>query len=264
MNGRELSEALRAGRRVYGTMVTSTSSRWVPAAAALGLDLVFIDTEHVAIDRRMLSWMCRAYAASGVAPVVRIPSPDPYRACMVLDGGAAGVIAPYVETPEQVQALRGAVKLAPLKGERLRRILAGREQPEGALADYLARRNAGKVLIVNIESRPAMEALDDILAVPGLDAVLIGPNDLSLSLGIPERYFDAAFERAVETILTKARAAGVGAGIHVVYPGGIEQEIRWGRLGANLILHEVDLIAFRKAMAADLERLRRELGDAGG
>jgi len=263
MDGRELSAALRSGRRVYGTLITSDSPRWVSAVEGLQLDYVFLDTEHVPIDRRTLAWMCQAYRGIGAAPIVRIPSPDPYAACMVLDGRAAGIIAPYVESPDQVRALRGAVKLRPLKGRRLRRILAGQEQPEPRLAEYLAERNASSVLIVNIESRPAMDALDDILAVDGLDAVLIGPHDLSLNLGVPEEYFSRPFEQAVEQIITTARAAGVGAGIHVIYPGAIEQEARWAEMGANLILHGADVTAFREAMQADLRKLKAALGDAG-
>jgi len=263
MNGRELSAALKSGRRVYGTLIVSTSPRWVSAVQGLRLDYVFIDTEHIPIGRQTLSWMCQAYRGIGAAPIVRIPSPDPYQACMVMDGGAAGVIAPYVESPGQVRALRGAVKLRPLKGRRLRRILAGAEQPEPELAEYLDERGAASVLIVNVESRPAMDALDEILAVEGLDAVLIGPHDLSLNLGIPEQYFSPRFEQAVEQIITAARAAGVGAGIHVIHPEGLQQEIRWARLGANLILHSADVIAFRTAMQADLLKLKAALGDTG-
>jgi 4-hydroxy-2-oxoheptanedioate aldolase len=66
--------------------------------AQVGLDFVFIDTEHVPIDRPGLAWMCRAYDALGLAPIVRIPAPDPYLACQVLDAGATGVVAPYLET----------------------------------------------------------------------------------------------------------------------------------------------------------------------
>ena len=109
MKGRDLSAALRNGTQVYGTNVISTAPRWPAAIASLGLDLVFIDTEHVSIGRDKLSWLCGSYSARGVAPVVRIPKPDPYWACMALDGGAHGIIVPYVETVEQVRALRGRV-----------------------------------------------------------------------------------------------------------------------------------------------------------
>lgn len=260
MNGRELSAALRGGRRVYGTAILSTSPRWPAMVKKLGIDLVFIDTEHVPIGRETLSWMCTAYSALGMAPIVRIPKPDPYQANMVLDGGASGIIAPYVETVEEVEALRGAVKLRPLKGRILGEVLAGTSSLEPELADYLADSNADNVLIINIESRPAIEALDDILAVPGLDAVLIGPHDLTCSLGIPEQYEHPLFDEAVRTILRKARANNVGAGIH--FWTAIEQEISWAKEeGANLIMHSCDMTAMTQALSADFERLRQALED---
>lgn len=114
-----LPELLRQQDTVYGTCITSTSPKWVPAIAACGLDFVFIDTEHIPIDRATLSWMCNSYKLAGLPPLVRIPEPDPYQATMVIDGGACGVVAPYMETVEQVKALRGAVKLRPYKGQRL-------------------------------------------------------------------------------------------------------------------------------------------------
>jgi len=259
MNGRELCEALHSGRRVYGTCILSPSPKWPGAVAGLGVDFVFLDTEHTAQEREKLSWMCQGYRALGIAPIVRVPKPDPFWATMALDGGAAGVIFPYVESPEQVRALVGATKLRPLKGERLAGALDGTAALEPELADYLANRNAGTVAIVNIESTPAIAALDDILAVPGLDAVLIGPHDLSCSLGIPEQYSHPRFDEAVRTIVRKARAAGVGAGIH--YWVSIDQEADWARDGLNLIIHSTDVVLLAQAFRADLARLKSELGD---
>ena len=260
MNGPELSAALRNGTRVYGTCVVSTSPKWPAMIAGARLDFAFIDTEHMPIQREQLAWMCQAYSGLGLAPIVRIPEPDPYRACMALDGGAEGIIAPYVESVSQVRALRGAVKFRPLKGRRLYNILEGREEPEPELAAYLRKWNAGKVMIVNIESVPALEALDDILAVPDLDALLVGPHDLSLNLGIPEQYDHPRFNEAVSTIIRKARVRNVGVGIH--YSFGIEKEIAWGKEGANLILHSSDYFLVKDALAADLKTFRNALGDS--
>ncbi len=255
MQGRELIRALHGGTRVYGTLVISPLPWWPAEAAKLGLDFVFIDTEHTPLDRAQVAWMCQAFKALGVAPIVRIPSPDPYLACMALDGGASGIIAPYVETAAQVQALRGAVKFRPLKGRRLQALLEG-EAPEKDLAEYLDKRNADNVLIAMIESRPAIEAFDGILAVPGLDGVLIGPHDLSCNLGMPEQYRRPEFGAAVRTIITKARSAGVGAGIH--FWAGIDQEIGWMSDGANLVVHSGDLSLFLEKMGDDLRLLRGE------
>src|SRR5947209_3962260 len=127
-----------------------------------------------------------------------------------------------------------------------------------ALRAYLEQRNADKILIANIESVPAIEALDEICSVPGLDAVLIGPHDLSCSLGIPEKYDHPRFDEAVRKIFRIARAHGVGAGIH--YWLGLEQEIAWARAGGNLVMHSSDLALFSRTLRADVEHLRQALG----
>ena len=199
------------------------------------------------------------YGALGLAPLVRVPEPDPYRVCMVLDGGAAGVIAPYVESVEEVRRLQGATRLRPLKGKRLKDLLDADAEPDPKLAAYLGARNKGTVTIINVESTPALEALNTILAVPDLDAVLIGPHDLSTSLGVPEQYDHPRFNEAVSTIIREARERNLGVGIH--FSGGIEREISWAREGANFIVHSSDIALVREMMEADLARFRRELGD---
>ena len=255
-----LRHRLTAGDMLFGTLIVSPSPRWPEAVRGCGLDFVFIDTEHIALDRAELSWMCRTYAALGLPPLVRIPAPDPYAAGMVLDGGAAGVIAPYVETVAQVQSLRGAVKLRPIKGQRLRKMLDGAEV-EPQLQSYLAKGAKDCLLIVNIESVPALDALDGILTVPDLDGVLIGPHDLSCSLGVPEQYDNPVFLNACETILRKARGAGVGAGIH--FWGGVEQQVRFLKLGANLLIHSADITLFQKNLRIEIEGIKKAAGLKG-
>lgn len=259
MTPRQLKAALHAGRRTYGTLIVSTSPRWPDAVARIGLDFVFIDTEHIAIDRAQLSWMCQTYRLLGLAPIVRIPSPDPYAACMAIDGGAAGIVAPYVETVEQVQALRGAVKLRPLKGERLTQALRDGASLEPGLRDYLTTANQDLLFIINIESTPALARLDELLAVPDLDAVLIGPHDLSCSLGVPEAYQDPRFDESVREICRRARKAGVAAGIHSWH--GVDRIARWAQDGLNFIIYAADIIAMRESLSAGVGELRDRLGD---
>ena len=259
MTGKELSAALRSGRRVYGTLVTSTSPWWSEAVGNSGLDFVFIDTEHIPIDRETLSWMCRTYTAMGLPPIVRIPSPSPVDACQVLDGGACGLVAPYVESDEQVRELVGAVKLRPLKGKLAKTALDEPNTLEPQLKDYLDEYNSGNTLVVNIESVPALENLDAILSVPGLDAVLIGPHDLSLSLGIPEEYTNAAFDRAVRDIIERAQSHGIAAGLH--FMDDIELELEWARAGVNLIIHSGDITIFASTLRKELMAMREALGD---
>lgn len=261
MNGYDFYNALKKRQRVYGTMIVSPAPEWPPVVKTLGLDFVFIDTEHIALDRHTLSWMCQTYSALDLAPVVRIPSPDPYQASMVLDGGAKGVIAPYVETAEQVELLSGAVKLRPVKGQKMQRMLAqqpGASEPE--LDDYIEKRNSDKALIVNIESTAAIKALDDILEVKGLDGILIGPHDLSCNLDIPEQYNHPKFDEAVKTIIHKATEKEVSVGVHFFWDD-IEYELSWIKEGANLIVHRADIFAFVDAMRRDLHQMKMALND---
>ncbi len=259
MTSKQLRAALRNGDRVYGTLIVSDSPRWPAQIAGIGLDFVFIDTEHVALDRQALAWMCQTYAALGLPPIVRIPSPDPYAATMALDAGAAGIVAPYIETADQVRALHGAVKLRPIKGARLEAVLSGRARFEPELEAYQQKHHAETMLVINIESRPAIENLDALLAVDGVDAVLIGPHDLSSSLGIPERYDAPEFEAAVRTIAHRARTRGIGVGIHSWM--GTAREIAWAEAGMNVLIHSADIIAMKQTLTAEIRELRTALGD---
>src|SRR5262249_56890738 len=128
---------------------------------------------------------------------------------------------------------------------------------EPELADYLEKRNGDKILIANIESMPAMENLPAICSVPGVDAVLIGPHDLSCSLGIPEQYDHPRFDEAVRFVLRIAREHGLGAGIHFWLD--IEREIAWAKAGGNLVMHASDLAPFSRTLKAEIEHLRKAL-----
>lgn len=259
MNGVELKAAMRAGKRVYGTCVVSPSPLWPAMIAGAGLDFVFIDTEHIPLDRTQVSWMCQAFSARNLAPIVRIPSPDPYEACKVLDGGASGVVAPYLEEIADIQALRGAVKYRPLKGRRLQHVLSGESPLDENLRDYLGGYASDKLMVVNVESTPAIEALDDILDVPDIDALLVGPHDLSISLGIPEQYQHPTFTKAITCIIDKGRSRGVGVGFH--YSFGIQDAVSWARAGANFIVHSTDYFLVRDALRQDLNIFRDALGE---
>jgi 4-hydroxy-2-oxoheptanedioate aldolase len=171
-------------------------------------------------------------------------------------------VAPYVETPAQVAAVGGAVKLRPLRGERLAEATARPEALDSELNEYVAARCAGSVVIANIESLPAMQNLDAIVRNPHIDALLIGPHDLSVSLGVPERYGDPKFDSAVREIVGKGRAAGIGVGIHFGHCGD-ESLIRpWMEAGMNMLVYSADVAVFARGVARYLQDLKEQLGEA--
>jgi len=253
MTPEELKIKLHDGENVFGTLITSPSPFWPKFIGSCGLDFLFIDTEHITLDRSQLSWMCRTYNAMGLPPIVRIPSPNPYDATIALDDGAAGIISPYTETVDQVKWLRGATKLRPLKGGRMEEILAGQPDSE-VMEKYLNNFNRNHLLILNIESTPAVESLDEILEVPGIDAVQIGPHDLSCSLGVPEKYEEKLYLKTIENIFQKARAKSIGAGIHAW--GDYSYQKRLLSMGANMLIHKSDAMFVQQSLKTDFAVLK--------
>ena len=215
----DLAGMLRRPEVAYGTLMLSSLPTFATALAGTGADFVFIDTEHVPLDRGLLESMCFAYRQLGLPPLVRVPKADAVLARAVIDAGACGVVASYMETVKEVQELRKAVKLKPLQGELLRVALNEPERFElehGATKAFIDGRQKACALVINVESQAAIDNLDAMLAVPGVDAVLVGPHDLSCNLGVPEDFESPVFQSALRTIFGKARAAHVGAGIHQV------------------------------------------------
>ena len=151
------------------------------------------------------------------------------------------------------------MKYRPLKGARLEHVLDGKEALEPELQIYLEKYNANNLCIVNIESVPAIEALDAILKVPDVDAILVGPHDLSISLGVPENYIHPKFTAAMKTIIEKSRAAGIGVGYHFSF--GLDTAIEWAKMGATFIVHSTDLFLVRDALQRELGQFQSSLGE---
>ncbi|WP_461081431.1 HpcH/HpaI aldolase family protein [Spirosoma flavus] len=254
-----LLQKLKNGQNVYGTCMTSTGPMWPKAVKQIGLDFVFLDTEHVPLNRTELARLCQQFRALGITPIVRIPSPDPYLACQAIDGGAIGIVAPYLESVEQIQTLVGATKYRPLKGEKLAKYLSGKETLSPEMDAYIKAYNADHISIANIESVPALNQLDELLSVPGLDAVFIGPHDLSVSLGLPEQYDHPDFEDAVRSIIHQTRQRGLAIGIHFSLEP--ERQIKWIREGANIVVHSFDIALFSQRLRHDLTVIKDAIGD---
>ncbi len=226
---------------------------------------MFIDTEHIPLDRGRLEHMCALYRQLGLPPLVRIPRADAVLARAVIDAGALGVVASYMETVEQVQELRKAVKLKPLQGALLKVAMEdperfAREHPKTKA--FIEARQKHIALVINIESKAAIENMEKMLAVPGVDAVLVGPHDLSCNLGVPEDFENPIFQNALKTIFAKARKAGVGAGIHqgmppASTPGMTPDFARtWIEdYGCNVYVHGADVNLFTAQLTRDLSTI---------
>lgn len=194
--------------------------------AAQGWDSLTVDMQHGVVDYQAMVSMLAAIATSNAVPVVRVPWLDPAAIMKALDAGAYGVIVPMVNTPEDAQRLVDWTTYAPKGGRSygpIRAMLYGG-------ADYPAHADATIVRFAMIETKQALDNLDAILATPGLDAVYVGPSDLSLSLGCAPKFedLDPPAAAAVQTIVDKATAAGVIPGIHCGSVAGALGRVRQG------------------------------------
>ena len=191
-----------------------------------GWDTLTIDMQHGMIDDAALVPMLQAISTTDTVPIVRVPWLEPGILMRALDAGAYGVICPMINTREDAQKLvawthyppRGTRSFGPLRAV----LYAG--------VDYVQHANDTIAVFAMIETAEALDNLDDILSVEGLDAIYIGPSDLSLALGCKPTFDDLepkAFE-AVEHILARAKAHGVVAGIHNGTPEAARKRIAKG------------------------------------
>ena len=262
MNGAELKDRVQNGGIVYGTMISmGRNPRWGSAFSNFGIDYAIIDTEHSPRGRTDVADFIAAFSFSGVVPIVRIPIPDSHYVTMALDAGAQGILAPYCETVEEAKEVVGAAKWRPLKGELVRKAVDSGEFPSQATKEYLEARNRNNVCIVGIESVPAIENLENILKVGGIDAIFVGPNDLSITLGIPDQYDHPDYEAALREIIAKCQAAGVPTLMH---HQTVPLTIKWLQEGARFVLYSSDARSMHNAYRDEFGAIKAAGAELGG
>lgn len=228
-----LRERLAAGRTVVGTMLVEIRQPGIMTMLAnAGFDFVLIDNEHGPFGVETIADLSRAARDAGVTPIVRIPELTYAHVCQSLDGGAQGIMLPRVTGPEQVAECVRFMKYPP---EGRRGAVLGRGHTwfkGGPLAEVLAGMNRETFLIVQVETVEAVERIDELLAVPGVDAALVGPTDLSLSLGIPGQNDHPKLVAAIEKTLAACARHKVVPAIHT---NDTQMTAAWARKGMRLV-----------------------------
>ncbi len=237
------------GATTLGAWLTMPSSVAAEAVAGVGFDYVCIDAQHGAVDYQTTVSLLQGIALGGSNPVVRVPWNEPGIIAKMLDAGAQGVIVPMVNTVADAEAVVRACRYAPLGSRSYGPTVVGLRH-----ADYVTWAAENVAVIPMIETVEAVRNIDDILAVPGIDAIYVGPADLSLTLGLPPRNNDDSpqFTEALERIVAACRNSGVVPGAHCV--GGVAP--RRAEQGFRLLTVTSDIVAMRQGMAADLRNAR--------
>ena len=226
MRPNRLREIWARGGAVANGWLAIPNSFSAETMAHQGWDSLTIDLQHGVVDYQAMVTMLQAISTTDTVPVVRVPWLEPGILMKTLDAGAYGVICPMVNTREDAEKLVAYTHYAP-RGTRsfgpVRALLYGG-------ADYPQHANDTIVTFAMIETAQALENLDDILSTPGLDAIYIGPSDLSLALGCTPTFddLDPKAAQAVQHILARAKAHGLVAGIHNGSPEAAARRIAMG------------------------------------
>ncbi len=242
----DFAARLRARRRLLGTIVTLDAPEVVEILSAAGFDWLFIDTEHAPLDAAAAQ---RLLQAARIPCVIRVPDGSAATLKKALDAGAAGVVVPRVNTAAQAEAVIEASKYPP-RGRRGVGIV--RAQGYGAgFAEYVRRANEATAVIVQCEDIRAVENIEAIVAVDGVDAVFVGPYDLSGSMGRLGDVDHLDVLAAIEGVRLACERAGKPLGI---YTGAPEAARRFLAQGYSLVAVGADTMllggAARQLLAA--------------
>jgi 4-hydroxy-2-oxoheptanedioate aldolase len=204
-----MKEKLRAGEPVYGVSVMIPSPQIVEMVAAAGFDWVLLDCEHGTLTLESVELMAMAAEASGITAIARPMTKSAEHILQVLDRGVMGVQVPHVNTAEEARAVIAAVKYHPAGRRGLAAgTRAANYDAHGTLADYVQAANEATLIAIQLEDRSAIDNIDALLEVDGIDVFFIGPSDLSQSMGHPGNPKAPEVAQAIETSLRKMLAAG--------------------------------------------------------
>jgi 2-keto-3-deoxy-L-rhamnonate aldolase RhmA len=232
-----------------GSWLQSGSATAAEILADAGFAWLGLDCEHTSANVSTVEEIARALQGRATALLARVSESDPLEIRRCLDVGASGVIVPMVETVEQTRRAVSAAKYPPVgrRGYCFGRMNAwGRD-----FGSYSKRANRDTLVIVMIESRRGVENIREILAVPGLNAVFVGPYDLSGSYGVPGQLDHELVRQARERVRLACHQAGMAAGEHLVQSNAAQFRASV-RLGYSLICLEADTIFLRAAAESAL------------
>jgi 2-keto-3-deoxy-L-rhamnonate aldolase RhmA len=252
--GRVLKDKLIKGDSVFGTFFQhSISPTLVDVLPEDTLDFVVVSSEHSALDLAEFLPIRYALAAKGIAVLARPHSREPDDISKVCDS-FDGVVVPYVEDVEHAKRLMAAALYRPLKGVALERVLNEGEWPSEKARNYATeQRCADTVFIPMIESLRGVDNLDAICSIPGVHAVVVGPNDLTTTMGIPNEYDHPDLIAIVEKIIKVAGARNVAAGCCLAKT---DQMLRTIRQGARFNCFSNDGALLKEAMDSAFGRIR--------
>jgi len=255
-------ERIKNNQLMIGSWINTGSPIAAELMATAGFNFLTVDVEHSAVDLPQTQGLFQAIRSGNpdCAPLVRLAGNVYAETKRYLDAGAAGVIAPFINTPEQARELVRAVKYPPTGG---RGVGFCRANDYGLhLKESVAVANDQTFVCIQIEHVDALSRIEEILAVDGIDAVMIGPYDLTASMGITAQFDHPDMIAATDRILKACQKHGVIPGIHVVQPAPDEVVSR-SKEGYRFIAYSLDVTMLLNSCVDGLAHIKQQLVSEG-
>ncbi len=255
-----LKDAFQSEKLTIGSWVTLAHPAIAEIMAKAGFDWLVVDLEHSVITIREAEELIRVIELCGIPPLVRVSANDPVQIKRVMDAGAHGVVVPMVTTSDEAEQAVVAVKYPPFGN---RGVGLARAQGYGTrFEEYRTWLERNSVVVVMVEHIKAVENLDDILRVERLDGFIVGPYDISASLGVPGDLEHSAMAGALKEIQRVAGKYKAVAGYHVVPPKP-DFVIQKVQEGYRFIAYSVDMMFLGEMCRGGLETIKRGLTGVG-
>jgi 4-hydroxy-2-oxoheptanedioate aldolase len=224
-------------------------------AKTAGFDTIYVDMEHSSASIETTSRICMAALAVGIAPFVRVPANTPEYITRVLEGGALGVIAPHVGSADEARAVVQAAKFPPFGGRSVAGGLPHLHFRTFPVNEAFAALNDATTVMIQFENAAALGKAEEIVAVPGIDMVMIGTNDLLCDWGIPEQYEHPKVREAYAATIAACRKHGkhVGVGGLATRPKLVAEFVR---MGARYVSTGTDLAFLMGACGERAKQVR--------
>lgn len=209
------------------------------AMKSAGYDWLFLDLEHATMSLDAASQICVAALDVGIAPIARVPAGDYPSATRLLDNGALGIVMPHVNTPEEARLVVDKLKFPPQGHRSISSSVPQFDYAGVPVSELTESLNQASLVIVMLETPQAIENADAIAAVPGVDVLLMGTNDLCAEMGIHGDFGNSRVEEAYRRMIAACRKHGKWAGLGGVYEESLMR--RYIELGTTLVLSGNDL-----------------------
>lgn len=240
-----LRQKLRSKDAAFGVFCELPCPEAVEISGLAGWDFVVLDCEHAPINASMLPGLVRAGNAAGIPVIVRVPSNEAAAIQHALDSGAAGVQIPQIASVAAARQAIEASRFHPLGFRGFNPFVRAADFSSRSIPEFLERSNQEVSVVLQIESAEGIQAVESILELPGLDALFVGPYDLSQSLGVPGETTHPKVFEAAERIAQSAERRGVALG---VFTKSEQDARRWLDLGVRYLCYSIDTVLLLTAM----------------